>query len=961
MEGGNNLEQATALVAAANKVVQDPNSVGTALRTISLRLRGTSVKVLEEMGEETDGVIESVSKLQGKIKALSGVNILTDSGDYKDTYTILYEIGQVWEDMSDIDQAALLELMAGKNRANTLSAILSNMEDLEGAYNTALNAEGSAYRENEAYLDSIQGRIDLFNNSVQTLWMNALNSDVIKGFVDFGTTIVELIDKFGVLRAAIVGLFTYLSASSKFNFDLASMLGIHNMDDNFFKGFSTAFGKQGFTGAVNNWVAKLLGNKKNDFLIDVGDFASVISDNINNYVKIDTTDIDNAIEETQNKLMVARQQLEAARAKDWNYYKSLGSTSPAKDRDANINAKIQEIETLTEKLADLEKAKDTTISSAINDEVKKYESMLSILPEVQGKKLYLGNEQDAAVKIDAMSKAAQDGQLSLANYVSTLGDADVALKAYAASVQDGNYSLAGFQQFINQHNAGLKASSISAKLAAVGHQLLNAALSMGISFIASYAIQGITAFFDNMITTSKEAAEGAREAINAYQDSQKTLKDQKKTVESLSTSYAKLSTGVNPLNNENIGLTTESYQDYLGVCNDIAEMFPELVSGYDSEGNAILTLKGKIDLLTEAYENKNKAAAAQFLTPENQKNIWRTYNDTVNKDSFDWYDSRWEGSLDEKYKMLEALSSLTDAQLKELQEQYNYNEWGTNISQTGVAAYLKGLGYDFGDTGYQKLASLADEFGLAFNNIVEEITTGDGKVVSSTNDFRDNVAVALSNVNSKISSAMGDIKQTVSAKLLWNTDYQQLDDSQQQMINSIVNNLDPDAIAQMGAKSVDDVASSIISSMKNADQEIVDNIYTIQGDITKAIASGDTSGLDNAQDRLADLVPDDWRDKVTKEIVVDKDADIVTQFLQKTIKDIENQSKNYEAQLKFQYDYDNNSTVNKVLTDRVGEIAEDTKKEIENAIDGLNLGDSATIKDVFDKISKDLVGADDAE
>jgi TP901 family phage tail tape measure protein len=105
MEGGNNLEQATALVAAANKVVQDPNSVGSALRTISLRLRGTSVKVLEQLGEETEGVVESTSKLQDKIKALSGIDILTSTGEYKDTYTILKEIGTVWEDMSDIDQA----------------------------------------------------------------------------------------------------------------------------------------------------------------------------------------------------------------------------------------------------------------------------------------------------------------------------------------------------------------------------------------------------------------------------------------------------------------------------------------------------------------------------------------------------------------------------------------------------------------------------------------------------------------------------------------------------------------------------------------------------------------------------------------------------------------------------------------------------------------------------------------
>ena len=113
MAAGNNLEQSVALVASANKVVQDPSSVGSALRTISLRLRGTSVSVLEEMGEETDGVVESVSKMQEKIKALTGVDILTDSGAYKETYAILYEIGQVWDDMSDIDQAALLELMAG--------------------------------------------------------------------------------------------------------------------------------------------------------------------------------------------------------------------------------------------------------------------------------------------------------------------------------------------------------------------------------------------------------------------------------------------------------------------------------------------------------------------------------------------------------------------------------------------------------------------------------------------------------------------------------------------------------------------------------------------------------------------------------------------------------------------------------------------------------------------------------
>ena len=203
MAAGNNLEQSVAMIAAANKVLQDPNSVGAALRTISLRIRGTSVKVLEEMGEETDGVIESVSKLQAKVKGLSGVDILTDTGAYKDTYTIIKEIGQVWGQMNDINRAALLELLAGKNRSNAMAALLTNMEDLEGAYESAMEAQGSAEAENEKYLNSIQGKIDQFTNSLQTMWSSELDSGFVKGIVSIGTWLVKFIDAIGLFPSIL--------------------------------------------------------------------------------------------------------------------------------------------------------------------------------------------------------------------------------------------------------------------------------------------------------------------------------------------------------------------------------------------------------------------------------------------------------------------------------------------------------------------------------------------------------------------------------------------------------------------------------------------------------------------------------------------------------------------------------------------------------------------------------------
>lgn len=160
------------------------------------------------MGEETDGVIESVSKLQAKVKGLSGVDILTDTGAYKDTYTIIKEIGQVWEQMNDINRAALLELLAGKNRSNAMAALLTNMEDLEGAYESAMEAQGSAEAENEKYMNSIQGKIDQFNNALQTMWSSELDSGFVKGIVSIGTWLVKLIDTLGLFPSILATIGT---------------------------------------------------------------------------------------------------------------------------------------------------------------------------------------------------------------------------------------------------------------------------------------------------------------------------------------------------------------------------------------------------------------------------------------------------------------------------------------------------------------------------------------------------------------------------------------------------------------------------------------------------------------------------------------------------------------------------------------------------------------------------------
>ena len=209
------LEEAVALTAAANTIIQDADVVGTALKTVAMRLRGTSVKELEEEGLDTDGAVESKSKLRSQIKSLAGVDIMTDTGAYKSTYEILSEIANVWENISDVDQAALLELLAGKRAGSVMSAILQNPDILADAFESANNAAGSAMRENEKYLDSIQGRIDLFNNALQTMWSNTLDSDLVKGFVNLATQLVKIIDKIGLVKSTLIALATYSMVKHK--------------------------------------------------------------------------------------------------------------------------------------------------------------------------------------------------------------------------------------------------------------------------------------------------------------------------------------------------------------------------------------------------------------------------------------------------------------------------------------------------------------------------------------------------------------------------------------------------------------------------------------------------------------------------------------------------------------------------------------------------------------------------
>lgn len=73
-------------------------------KTVSARLRGSTTE-LEEMGEDTEGLAESTSKLRDKVLSLTGFDIMEDEDTYKSIYDIIVGIGEQWDNLTDIQQA----------------------------------------------------------------------------------------------------------------------------------------------------------------------------------------------------------------------------------------------------------------------------------------------------------------------------------------------------------------------------------------------------------------------------------------------------------------------------------------------------------------------------------------------------------------------------------------------------------------------------------------------------------------------------------------------------------------------------------------------------------------------------------------------------------------------------------------------------------------------------------------
>ena len=451
--------------------------------------------------------------------------------------------------------------MLNINEGNIGAAILQDFSIAEKAYETALNSEGSAERENEKYKQSIAGRLKVLKTEWEAFSVEFLDDGAVKAVVAAFTGLLQVLEKITNVSGALGPI-------------LGTVLGIRkglNPDTGLFKQITETVAVTDTEGNVTGYKT----NTKNQFRYGFG-------------FDLDTM---------RTELAQAEKLKDKWQALKDSWGKGSREGYASADRRAtidSINKMYDEASTNVNKLIDLQQ-------------------QLNIAKQ-QG-------DADAVytAQTDFDNARAQYGELSNTIYTNayknTLAnnkDLVEGSKEHAAAMK------AETDAMIAQSRA---ADTSNASMSTLGKTIKNIGMEVGIGLAVGVAIQAITSAWNALnkalAITPTEKINQMEEAVKKYDDAITEAKDNVSNLQSMQTDFNKLAAGVDD-SGINIGLSTEEYAQYNEYVKELIALNPSLIKGYNAEGQAIIdkndAIRETIELQKEAAEQATETYLAEGST-----------------------------------------------------------------------------------------------------------------------------------------------------------------------------------------------------------------------------------------------------------------------------------------------------------------------------------------------------------
>lgn len=178
--------------------------------------------------------------------------------------------------------------------------------------------------------------------------------------------------------------------------------------------------------------------------------------------------------------------------------------------------------------------------------------------------------------------------------------------------------------------SSLDADGMAKKLNKAGASSIKSVLSGLGATLKSYlpllavlaAFEGIKAIHSNIQSQRKDELNAGQKNLDKYNKKIDKNNNKVKQAKKLQEEFNTLSSGVDSNTNENIGLSTSQYERYLAIKKELVNLNGDLVTGYNSEGEALINnntaIQDTIDKYQKlAYQSKKDIASKKNVSIQN--------------------------------------------------------------------------------------------------------------------------------------------------------------------------------------------------------------------------------------------------------------------------------------------------------------------------------------------------------
>lgn len=233
---------------------------------------------------------------------------------------------------------------------------------------------------------------------------------------------------------------------------------------------------------------------------------------------------------------------------------------------------------------------------------------------------YKQNASKNSLDISGLSETVSEAQATK-EVLSDLGQVNLDNVNSSAS-KLGETFKTGVTNGVEKAKSGIKSlgSSIKSVLSGLGTTLKSYLPLLAVLA----AFEGIKAIHSNMQSQRKDELNAGQKNLDKYNKKIEKNNNKVKQAKKLQEEFNTLSSGVDSNTNENIGLSTSQYERYLAIKKELVKLNGDLVTGYNSEGEALINNNTAIQDTIDKY---------QKLADQSKKDIASKKNVSIQNDS----------------------------------------------------------------------------------------------------------------------------------------------------------------------------------------------------------------------------------------------------------------------------------------------------------------------------------------